>query len=92
MLSGNERPHRSSDTAFRIVDGEAVIVSPKEGVVRVLNNVGTSIWQMSDGKKSIKELVEKIVEEFDVERSIALADVSHFVGDLVKAELLQLKE
>ena len=42
-------PKKSEDTASRIIDGEAVIVIPQKGVVTVLNETGSGIWQLQWG-------------------------------------------
>jgi hypothetical protein len=52
-------PKRSEDTASRVVDGEAVIVIPQKGVVTVLNETGSGIWQLLDGRNSIEDITNK---------------------------------
>ena len=92
MFSSKQRPVRSKNTAFRVVDGEAVVISPKEGDVRVLNIVGSVIWEMCDGKNTVTDLVDRVMQKFDVKKSVALADVEEFMQELVKEGMLELKE
>lgn len=90
MSSTRKHPVKTNDTAFRVVEGEAVVISPKEGDVRVLNEVGTLIWELCNGKNTIEDLVEEVMKKFDVAKNIALADVEEFVQELVKEGLLKL--
>ena len=55
----------------RMVDGEAVLVDPKKGMVRVLNPTGARIWEMIDGRRTVAELAAGIAAEYGIEASRA---------------------
>jgi hypothetical protein len=61
-----QRPTPHAQVAATVVDGQAVIVMADSGQVTVLNDVGTRIWQLSDGKHSVDEIVQTIVAEYEV--------------------------
>lgn len=61
------KPFHHSQTASRIFGGEAVIITPRENKVRVFNPVGSRIWELSDGSRTVDEIVATLVDEFDVE-------------------------
>lgn len=73
---------RSAKTAWRVIEGEAVILSLDTKVLRGLNPVGSRTWELIDGRRSVEEIVEQIVREFDVSPAQADADVRAFVGEL----------
>lgn len=75
-LSQNER------TASRIIDGKAVVITIDENQVHVLNDVGTRVWQLADGR-SLDSIIDHVVSEFDVERERAALDVCRFAAELV---------
>jgi hypothetical protein len=82
------RPEKHARTASRLVDGEAVIILPEQGVVKMLNAVGSRIWELADGTHPVRDIVEAIYEEYDVDRERAEAEVMAFVQEMVGAELL----
>ena len=83
-------PKRSEDTASRVVEGEAVIVIPQKGVVTVLNETGSGIWQLLDGRNSIEDIVNIISSEFDVSREQAEKDTLDFIEELVEKDMVVL--
>jgi hypothetical protein len=70
-------------TAWRLIEGEAVILSLDTKVLRGLNPVGSRVWELIDGRRSVDEIVEQIVGEFDVPRERAAEDVGVFVQELL---------
>lgn len=74
----------------RLIDQEAVLVYPQQGRVRVLNAVGARLWALADGRRSIADLVDTIVAEYDVAEERARADVLAFCADLVRRGVLTL--
>ena len=81
------RLRRHPDIAFRVIDGQAVIVVPATQSMHTLNEVGTFIWQQCDGK-SVDEIVRLVVAEFDVKPSAARKDLDSFIRDLVDKRVL----
>lgn len=74
---------KAPHTASRLIAGEAVILALDTKVLRGLNTVGSRVWDLIDGARSLEDIVDVIVAEFDVARSVAAADVEAFVRQLV---------
>jgi hypothetical protein len=81
-------PMKSPSTAHQIFDGEAVIIVPSEQMVNVLNPVGSRIWDLADGKKSIRQIAEILADEFDVSYETALKDAIEFTEDLAEKKMM----
>ena len=81
-------PIRSPSTASQIIDGEAVIIVPSEQMVNVLNPVGSRIWDLTDGKRSLAEIAEILTQEFNVSYKTALKDAIEFTGDLAEKKMM----
>ena len=81
-------PH--NQVAGRIIDDEAVIVLSESGEVEVLNAVGARIWELADGSRSLAQIIEQIVREFDVSLEQATTDVVEFVGVLEREKVVVL--
>ena len=77
---------RDENVAWRIIDGEAIILSAEDSSVHSLDEVGTKIWELADGKKTVKEIIEALHEEYDVEFDQLKQDVLDFISELQKKE------
>jgi hypothetical protein len=86
---GPVRFRRHPDVAFRVIDGQAVIVVPATQSMHTLNEVGTFIWQGCEGKTP-DEVVAAVVAAFAVDESAARADLAAFVGELTAKRMLVL--
>ncbi|MFC2171840.1 PqqD family protein [Acidobacteriota bacterium] len=86
------KPVQNPDTAWRAVDEECIIITPRKSVATVLNPVGTRVWQLADGNRSVKEIIEKILDEYLTERDAVEKDIEEFLTDLEKRGLLKLEE
>ena len=81
---------RSSRTAWRVYDGEAVVLLAEDSTLNTLNAVGTLIWEGADGKTPVSALVGRICAEFDVEPAQAERDEIVFIDKLSQRGLLNV--
>ena len=79
---------RSPVTAWRVIEGEAMILSLDTKAFRGLNAVGSRVWELIDGRNSVDEIVEAITREFDVTRERAATDISAFMQQLLDKGLV----
>lgn len=80
-------------TAYRVIDGEGVIVHLDSSMLYSLNPVATLIWKMCDEKTTVKEIVDNFIkEEFEVESEVAEKDCLEFVHDFIDKGLLLQRE
>jgi len=84
----NQYPVPRAQVAARVVEGQAVIILTDSGEVNVLNDVGTRIWELVDGKHSVQEIAETIVGEFQVSREVALEDTKEFLKNLEASQVI----
>lgn len=82
------RPRHHPGTASRLFSGEAVIITPRENMVRMLNPVGSRIWELSDGSLTVGEIVATLVNEFDVEPAHARRTTADFLAMLDDKNLI----
>ena len=74
--------------AWRVYDGEAVIVSPEDSTLHTLNPVGTLIWEAADGRTALEAIIGRVCETFEVDRATAARDATIFVEQLSRRGLL----
>ena len=90
MTLSSSLPVFHPQVASRLVDGEAVIILPQSGQIVVLNEVGSRIWDLADGRHSVGQIAEAIAAEYEVTAEQAIRDVEGFVRQLVEKEMLVL--
>ena len=90
MTTLNQIPKPISGVTGQVVDGEAVLVLPDKGEVKVLNEVGARIWELSDGKITIAEIAEQITQDFEVDIKKAQEDALMFLQELERKGVIQL--
>ena len=81
-------PAQNPRAAWRVYEGEAVIVSPEDSTLHTLNPVGTFIWEAADGRTALDCIVGRVCEAFDVDRATAAEDTTTFVEQLSRRGLL----
>lgn len=73
---------RSPNAAFRIYDGQATIVLSDPGETKVLNEVGSAIWSQIDGKRTLGQILDTIMQQFHISREQAESDLLEFATSL----------
>jgi hypothetical protein len=82
------RPVHATNVAARVYGNDAVIISPHEGVVRMLNPTATRIWQLVDGSRSAEDIALVLTGEFDIDLSHARQSVARLLDELSKKHLI----
>jgi hypothetical protein len=86
--------NKEKDLVTRDVAGESIIVPIKRHVgdldgVFTLNEVGTMMWRLIDGQTTVRQLMEAVRDEYDVEAAEAEKDVADFLLSLEDAGLIR---
>ncbi|RLA69293.1 MAG: PqqD family protein [Epsilonproteobacteria bacterium] len=82
-----------ADTVFaQEVDGEMVLLDMESENYFGLDEVGTSIWQAMQEKETLKEVLDLLLEQYEVEEEMLENDLSDFVGKLVESGLVKVEE
>ena len=76
----------------KIVDGEAVVILANKGQVKVLNEVGTRIWELADGYRKISEIIKIVSDEFDANIDKIEQDTLDFIDQLVSKGMFTLSQ
>ncbi|MGI6467583.1 MAG: PqqD family protein [Syntrophomonadaceae bacterium] len=79
---------KNQDVIWREVDGETVLLNPVTGRYFGLNKVACSFWNKVDGKTTIDEIIDQMLEEYEVEREVLARDIEELVNTLTRFELL----
>ncbi len=91
-MEANKYPAPHPQVAARIVDSSAVIVLSDSGTVTVLNEVGTRVWELIDGARSVGAIAQTIESEYEVSLEQATQDVDELLQQLLDAQAIVLKD
>lgn len=86
---------KKTDFVTREVAGETIIVPIRGNVgdlnsIYTLNEVGTKIWELIDGKGSVEQIVEAICDAYEVTPEEAEKDTIDFLNTLKISGLIRL--
>jgi len=88
-FSPDDRFEKSPDMPFRTIEDEVVLVPVKrnvkeveEGVYFLRDKVAFRIWQLLDGKRTVGEIRQELLGEFETERAQLEEDLEEFLQTL----------
>lgn len=81
---------RRKQVPWRVLDAEALVVNVKTGMLYPLNSVGTRIWELCDGERTLAEIVAALAAEFDADEQTIGEDAERFIVELAEAGLASL--
>jgi hypothetical protein len=82
----------SPDQVSSDLSGESVILNLKSGTYFGLNEVGSSIWQFIQEPKTVSDVCESILAEYDVDAQTCEAEVQALLIDLLAAQLVEIRD
>ena len=88
-MAATHYPRRRSDLNIRVVEGEAVVLDRREGLIHQLNHTATYIWERCDGTSTVAAIAAHLAETFDVASERAVQDVAQVVQQLQDLCLLE---
>ena len=72
------------------VDGEMVLLDMESENYFGLDEVGTAIWQAMQEYGSLQEVMDVLLEQYDVDAEVLENDLEEFVGKLVESGLVEV--
>jgi hypothetical protein len=82
------RYRRNPQTAGRMIDGLAFVVTPDDNKLHTLNETATWLWQQAAGGLSVEEAAAQLVARYEVELEAARRDAEVCLTDLVARQIL----
>jgi hypothetical protein len=80
---------RSEALEWRDVEGEVVALDLRTQMYLAINRTGAVIWPALEAGADRLDLVERVVQRFDVSPERAATDVDAFLADLASRDLLE---
>lgn len=88
------RLRRIEGIAWRMIEGEAVLVNVRRDEVMHLNPAAAFLWSRLDGEASLADIARAMTAEYEVDEETALDDAIAFAGSLLEqgaAEVVELE-
>ena len=77
-------PQKNPDIIWKDVKGETILLNPVSGKYFGLNKVGRAFWEKIDGARSLPDIAELLLKDFDVEKERLLKDLENLIVYLKK--------
>jgi methyltransferase-like protein len=89
MTGLNSVLSHSTSVVTRKTGNEYVLVPVANNIadmdsVYTLNETGAFIWEQIDGKRTIEEIIELLIHEYEIDNESAYKDVFEFVENMKK--------
>jgi hypothetical protein len=74
--------------AHRVINGTAYIVHSKTSMLHELNDTGTFVWNMVKHGASDRDIISRLIKEYDIDEKQAGEDLKDFIAELIKKGLV----
>ena len=82
----------NDDFMFTEVDGESVAMNVNSGVYFGMNSVTTDIWHLLEEERDYNNLIQKLIEMYDVDEETSRKDTRFVIARMIAAELIVKKK
>lgn len=90
MLDLKLTPVPSQDFCVRQVGEETVFLAESGSQILSLNDVGSFIWKQMDGNHTLRDVLDLLCHEYDVDEATATNDLETFVAQLLEHDLVTM--
>ena len=81
---------RNKEMVTSNIDGEIVMMSVESGEYYGLDEIGSRIWEIIENKIKVDELITRLLDEFEVDKTICENDTLDFLNELLSKNLISL--
>ena len=89
-VAGSSVPRHADHVLQAEVDGDLVLMSPKDFAYFGTQSVGAEIWEAIDGERSLDDIVTELESRYDAEPGMIRAQTLEYVDALVASGLATL--
>jgi len=90
MMDLNTKIKRMDGIIETEVDGNKVLMSIENGKYYGLNEVATSIWKKTENTIAVENLINQLLEEYDVDNDKCTAQVFNYLKELEVNSLISI--
>jgi len=90
MIREESYVKRNNEVFASEIDDEVVMMNIDTGKYYGMDAIGSRIWELIEDEIQVKDLIDKLMEEYDVEEEQCRKDVLEFLNQLNANKLLQV--
>lgn len=79
-----------SGVLFNHVDDELVMMDVERGIYFGINAVGAAIWEKIQNPISIQEVINQLLEEFEVSEEVCIRETLAFLQEVEKHKVIEI--
>ena len=97
MVETSAVPVRNPASSSRTIEGQAVIAISEMAQIHILNDVGTRVWNLIDGARTVSEITDLVRRQLADEgyegiSSEVAADIEQFFETMAAKGMVTLEE
>ncbi len=90
MAISKERFAAIKEHLYSDLNGEAVILSMKNGKYYGLNEVGKTIWNSIKEPTNLAQIQARVMSEYEVDENVCYGEVLSFLHKMLREELIEI--
>ena len=87
MVSG-QKPRRREGAISRSAADSTIVLDTRRGTYFTLDEVGTVVWDLCDGTRTLDEIVATVIDAYEVAPDQAETDIRQLLDELAAEELV----
>ena len=91
-ISENTIFQRRKDLLSSRMDQDTVMMHPESGKYFSLNPVATRIWEMLEYPMSFSQIIETLLNEFNVSPEVCNTETKEFLNALIEKDIIEVNE
>ncbi len=92
LAPATEKYIRNPQSATRIIEGKAFVITPMDHKLHTLNETATILWELAANGCTVRQAADHLVATYDVDTTQAIADIKRCFADLIKRSVLVLSD
>lgn len=81
---------KKSNQLFCVIDGEVVMLSIENGEYYSFDSIGSFIWNTLENPHTFRQLVDNLMEEYEVNEEVCINDTKPLLEGLLDKELIEI--
>lgn len=82
---------RNPNLISSCINDEIVIFDEEHGFYFSMNKIGTQIWNFLDQERRLSELLEDLLQIYDISESSCERDLQGFLNQLLEKKIIQVE-
>lgn len=94
MIKDNVVLRKNSDIIARVIDDQVILIpiykaSDEINCIYTLNNVGSVLWELINGKRSVADIKKQALKDFDTTAKEVDKELGKFLKELIEIKAVK---